>query len=209
MTSSLHRDRRRKVTAPQANPPEAPRARAALAGLIDAGVMVVPTAVVWRRTMRAGAAGGSYRPPRWTSALAPAFAVMGEQLGTPGDWIMGVRTVDKRTGARIALWRTLTVALVRIAGRRLAGQLSPPPVILTDMEQRQQRSEIEAIKERHRDDEDALNAELMRHYSEHRVNPRAGLWRVFAAGLGSVLVNRVVRRRLAPTVVIDARDHRP
>jgi hypothetical protein len=195
--------------APDADPQPAPRARTALAGLIDAGLMALPTAVVLRRTMRVAEAGDApYRPPRWISALAPAFVVLGEQLATPGDWIMGVRTVDKRTGARIALWRTLTVALVRIAARRLARQLRPRPVIPTDMERRQ-RSEIEAIEQRHRDDEEARNAALMRHYSEHRVNPSAGLWRVLAGGLGSVLVNRVVRRRLAPTVVIDARDHNP
>jgi hypothetical protein len=54
-------------------------------------------------------------------------------------------------------------------------------------------------------DEDARNAALMRYYSEHRVRTSSSLLPTLAAGLGSTLLNRLVRRRVAPTVVIDAR----
>jgi hypothetical protein len=43
----------------------------------------------------------------------------------------------------------------------------------------------------------------MRHYAEHRVNTTVNFWPPLIAGLGSTLVNRTVRRRLAPTLVVS------
>jgi hypothetical protein len=115
---------------------------------------------------------------------------------------VGVQTVDSRTGQRVALWRTLAVALVQVATRLLVRRLMARPGLLAEDERRRQASELQAIKERSTDDEGARNAELMRHYAAHSVNPTANLWLPLAAGLGSTLVNRTVRRRLAPTLVI-------
>jgi hypothetical protein len=152
-----------------AEPTPAPLVRKALAGLIDAAVLALPTAIYWRRAWRAGKTEHpAPRPPGWTRMLTPAVAVLGEQLGTPGGWIMGVRTVDLRTGRRLALWRTLTVALTQVATRLLSRRLTPRPVFPSEDERRQQV-----------------------------------LWQPLVAGLASTLVNRTVRRRLAPTLVVS------
>ncbi|MGA2452529.1 MAG: hypothetical protein ABSG93_03330 [Solirubrobacteraceae bacterium] len=184
----------------------APRARRALADLIDTAVMALPAVLYWRRAWRARKSGQqAASPPRWTRALGPAVTVLGEQVGTPGAWIMGVRTVDRRTGRRIALWRTLAVALARVATQVLSRRLTPRPAVPSDAEHQQRRRQVEAIEARHPDDEDARNAELMRHYAEHRMNVTIGIWPPLAAALGSTLVNRSLRRRLAPTLVVSRR----
>jgi hypothetical protein len=184
----------------------APRARQTLAGLIDAAVMALPTAIYGLRAWRARGTGRpAARPPGWMSMLAPACALVGEQVGTPGSWIMGVRTVDERTGRRLALWRTLTVALVQVVTRLLGRRLAPRPEIRPEAERRQRWSEIQAIKERYADDEDALSAELMRHQAEHRGDVSVNIWPPVVVGLGATLVNRAVRRRLAPTLVVSRR----
>jgi hypothetical protein len=185
-------------------PAPAPRIRQTLAGLIDAGVMALPAVIQWRRMWRARETEGpAARPPGWMGMLAPVAAVLGEQVGTPGGWIMGVRTVDRRTGRRLELWRTLTVALVQLATRQLSRRLTPRPSFPSDAERRQRWDEIQAIKERYADDKEARNTELMRHHSEHSVNVTANFWPPLVAGLASALVNRTVRRRLAPTLVVS------
>jgi hypothetical protein len=156
-------------------PTPASRVRQALAGLIDAGVTVLPTVVYGLRAWRArGTERPAARPPDWMRMLAPAFAVLGEQVGTPGGWIAGVRTVDRRTGRRLALWRTLAVTLVQVATRVLSRRLTPRPVLPSEGERRQRASEV-------------------------------SFWPPLIAGLGSTLVNRAVRRRLAPTLVVSRR----
>jgi len=189
---------------PTPAPVPAPRARKALAGLIDAAVLALPAVLYLGRALRAGGADRpAARPPAWTRVLTPAVGVLGEQVGTPGSWIMGVRTVDRRTGRRLALWRTLTVALAEVATRVLSQRLTPRPSFPSDDERRQRLREVEAIKDRYADDEEARNAELMRHHAEHRVNVTVNVWPPLVAGLGSTLVNRSVRRRLAPTLVVS------
>ncbi len=77
------------------------------------------------------------------------------------------------------------------------------PVVSPEGERQKHWREIQAIKERYADDEDALHAELMRHHAEHGVNVTANIWPPIVAGLASALVNRTVRRRLAPTLVVS------
>ncbi len=178
----------------------APLARRLLAGLIDAAVVSLPVVLQARRTWRAGRVGGAVaRLPRRTSMLPGVLEILGEQVGTPGGWTMGVRTVDKRTGGRLALWRTLVVALVQIGTRLLSQPLNPRPAIPSETEHRQRSDEIQTIKERHAEDEEALNAELMSHYAKHRMDVPIRTWPILVA---STLLNRWIRRRLAPTVVI-------
>jgi hypothetical protein len=189
----------------------APRARKALAGLIDTAVLALPAALYLLRALRAsGAERPAARPPGWTRVLTPAVAVLGEQVGTPGGWIMGVRTVDRRTGRRLALWRTLTVAFAQVATRVLIRRLTPRPVVPSDDERGQRLREVQAIKDRYADDEGALSAELMRHYAEHQSNVTVKVWPPLLAGVGSTLVIRSLRRRLAPTLVVSrGRAERP
>jgi hypothetical protein len=189
-------------------PTPAPRVRQVLAGLIDTAVMALPAVIYWRRAWRTGERSAAGQPG-WMRMLGPAAAVLGEQVGTPGDWIMGVRTVDRRTGRRLALWRTLTVALAQVATRVLSRRLTPRPALPSEDERRQQAREAQEIKERYADDEDARNAQLMRHYREHRVSVTVSFWPPLIAGLGSTLVNRAIRRRLAPTLVLSRGSAEP
>jgi hypothetical protein len=46
----------------------------------------------------------------WQRLLGEGLTVLGEQLPTPGQRIVGLRTVDARTGQRVELWRTLARA---------------------------------------------------------------------------------------------------
>lgn len=177
--------------------------RRVLAGLINAAMMSLPVIRQTRRALRAARAGETAaKAQSWTQALPGVLEILAEQVGTPGGWIMRVRTVDKRTGRRLALWRSLVVALVNIGTRLLGRRLNPRPESPSQAEQRQRFDEIRAIRERYADDEDARNAELMRYYAEHRVDVAVRIWPVFAAGVGPVLLNRWIRRRLAPTVVV-------
>ncbi len=160
-------------------PAPAPRVRQALAGLIDAALMALPTAIYGLRAWRARETERpAARPPDWMRMLAPAFAVLGEQVGTPGGWIAGVRTVDRRTGRRLSLWRTLAVALAQVATRVLSRRLTPSPALPSEDERRQRAREVR-------------------------------FWPPLIAGLGSTLVNRTVRRRLAPTLVVSRGEAEP
>jgi hypothetical protein len=188
---------------PDIEPKPAPRIRQTLAGLIDTGVMALPAVIQWRRARRdRDVERPGARQPGWMGMLGPVARVLGEQVGTPGGWIVGVRTVDRRTGGRIALWRTLTVALVGVATRLLNRRLAPRPSLPSDEERQRRRREVEAIEQRYADDDDARNAELARHYAENRVEVTVSFWPSVLAAVASALVNRTVRRRLAPTLVV-------
>ena len=49
--------------------------------------------------------------------------VLREQLRTPGQLLLGTRTVDRRTGARVALWRTLVLPASQLRGQGADGRL--------------------------------------------------------------------------------------
>ena len=50
---------------------------------------------------------------------------MRTQIASPGERLSGVRTVDRRTGRRVALWRTLLLVTVRAAGAELVRRSRP------------------------------------------------------------------------------------
>ena len=181
--------------------------RAALAGMIDVAVMGAAHLLYTRWLGRGGRDGRNVlrRGQRWTRVVGPAKTILEEQIGTPGGWIVGVRTVDARTGQRVALWRTLAIAFAGVAtrelGRRVRGG-SPP---ITDVEHEWRARELRAIHERYRDDPDARNAALAELCGERQVNARLSRGPTLAAAGLQTLVSRRLRRRLAPTVVVDAR----
>jgi hypothetical protein len=74
----------------------APPWRRALAAIADIAI-VGGVAWLWRR--RAGSAAGVGRT-RWAPLLRPSGEMVREQLGSPGQHLLGVRTVDRRTGRR-------------------------------------------------------------------------------------------------------------
>lgn len=95
----------------------APRWRETGAGLVDAAAFGGLTWLARRRELiRLDGAVGT--------VIGVASVVLREQLRTPGQVLLGIRTVDRRTGERVALWRTLAVAATNFAGRRLAGRLA-------------------------------------------------------------------------------------
>jgi hypothetical protein len=179
----------------------APLSRRALAGLMDAALWGVPTGLALRR-MRRGANGPEQgaAAARAREATRIGWSVLGEQFGTPGQWIMGLRTVDRRTGTRLALWRSLAVPTVKVAGGAIAGRLAsadhaPPP------DPRERELELRAIREAHHGDEEATNAALAEHYRSHRAPP-IDLKRKLYIPLALGLLHSQVRRRLAPTTVV-------
>jgi hypothetical protein len=99
-------------------PKAAPRLRRVLAALVD---MALTAAVVWMLRARAAAD----ERTRWLSVLPPEL--IREQLGSPGRRMLGLRTVDRRTGRRVALWRSLALVGARMGGQLLARRIAPPP----------------------------------------------------------------------------------
>ena len=125
--------------------------------------------------------------------------MLGQQVGTPGQWVAGVRTVDRRTGRR---WRCGGRWRRRrdVGGNALArGLRHSRPVLWPDPQERER--EIRAIRDAHRGDEDAMNAALMDYYGEHGA-PAIDLARVLYVPLGLALVQSLLRKRLTPTAVV-------
>lgn len=166
------------------------RPRQAFATLID---VALAGAVAWSQRGRANAG-----VLRWLRLL-PAEAVR-EQLRTPGQRLLGIATVDTRTGRRVALWRTLVLLAVGAAGQalsaRLRGREDP------DAERRREavRRDLDEIARGHADDRAARQAAMQRSLGEHEppsIYP--GLLRAIAPAFVVSTLNRRLRRRLAPT----------
>jgi hypothetical protein len=186
---------------------KAPRWRGALAGLLDAALV---GGFVWMRARGEGPAQAAANM-RWLR-FVPADAVR-EQVGTPGQRLLGIRTVDRRTGERVALWRTAALVGTALAAQRLAQQLAPPrPSAEQEAQRRAYGAEVRSVYERHPQASPQREAELRelaaRYPSMQSTNALRAVGPALAAG---VLSNRL-RRRLAPTVEVLARrrrDHSP
>ncbi len=182
----------------------APRWRSRAAGLFDAAVL---GGVAWASRGRLQSARG-----RATLSLLMSGAESArEQLGSPGQRLLGVRTVDRRTGARVALWRTALLLGAGAAGQMLTRRLQPAPGFERDREDF--LTEINDIHRRHPHDSPERDAERQALYRRHQVpvEPRQ-LLRAVGAGVAVSALNRRLRRRLAPTVEIRVRgrrDHSP
>ncbi|MCW3019659.1 MAG: hypothetical protein JWN10_1967 [Solirubrobacterales bacterium] len=176
----------------------APRWRRTLAGASDAAI-VGAFAWVWSRRADRTDAG----PVRWGSLLADLSR---EQLRTPGERMLGLRTVDPRTGRRPELWRTLVVRGVGVGGRLLVRRMAPGP---TTSERQGERDafldELNAIQQRHCDAPAAREAER-RALFERNHSPRATtLARALGPTLALGLLNSRLRRHFAPTIQVPAR----
>ncbi len=199
---------------PSAKPTPAPRGREALASLIDMVTIGLPYALFARRAAggaegRAlrGAAGGRWE--LWGRVFNWVRPALDEQVGSPGAWIVGLRTVDSRTGRRVALWRTLVLTLARAATGELQRRAVGVRSSVAEAEHAKFARELRAIREAHADDPDARNDAIKRLYSERGgVDVRFNPLRVLGGVAGGVLANRWLRRRLAPTVVVATRGAR-
>jgi hypothetical protein len=174
--------------------------------LIDAGTLGVLFALYLRSIRRSGGDAGDTDPvrlQRWLRPLSPAVGVLSEQLGTPGRWIVGLRTVDRRTGRRVALWRSLAVALLGAVTQAVRRRLTPASRPISESEREDFVREVEAIRERYADDSQLMQEKMMRLYEQRRIG--VNLWRWLPATVGPALIKSRLRRRLAPTVVVVSR----
>jgi hypothetical protein len=179
----------------------APRGRRAIAGLVDAALWSVPLAIKLRQMRRGeGTGDGGERAKRARRAATLGWGALGQQLGTPGQRIVGLRTVDRRTGRRLALWRSLAVAGVALAGDAIASGLRSSGARQRPDPQERERA-VRAIREAHRRDEAAANRALTDYFREHQ-GPPIDLTRLIYVPLAVNLVQSRLRKRLAPTTVV-------
>lgn len=179
----------------------APRWRETGAGLVDAGVLGGLSWLARRREL-------IRLDGPFARLMGVVPAVLREQLRTPGQLLLGIRTVDRRTGARVVLWRSFAVAGASIAGRLVIRRLAvsgrsererPREDFLAEMHELM-RQHPQASPER-----EAARRELFaRHPSTITITSR-GILRAVAPTLLFGLVMRRLRRRLAPTVEVLAR----
>ncbi len=177
----------------------APRWRSTLAGVTDAAILG-GAAWLWRR--RAGDAALGRRSRR-ASFLGPLAGLVREQLGSPGQRVFGLRTVDRRTGRRPELWRTFVLLGVGVGGELLTRRMSPGAMSPRQERQREDfMEELRAIQERHPDDASAREAERRRLFERHPGPVKVNLWRTAAPPLAMSLLKNRLRRRLAPTLIV-------
>lgn len=178
----------------------APRPRQALAALLDVAVFGGLAALVRSRADDRRAAAERLR---WVRLLPAEF--VREQLRSPGQRMLGVRTVDRRTGRPLALWRSLVLLAVHAAGQALIARLVPARTRAQERELERFNAELHAIYARHPDDHAAAEAERRALFERHPGPVTVNLWRSLAPALVVGLVERRLRRRLAPTIEVLAR----
>jgi hypothetical protein len=177
-----------------------------LAGALDAALVAGGT-WLWRHRRDGGQ---SARAARWMGLLEPAVESLRQQLRSPGQMLLGLRTVDRRTGRRLELWRTLVLLGFGVARSMLVRRLAPPALT---PEQERDRSgfldELNAIQARHPDDEAARESERQRLFERQHNQVPDILRRTAVPALALGLLNSRLRRRLAPTTEVAAEDREP
>jgi hypothetical protein len=184
----------------------APRSRRVLAGIVDAAV-TGGAAWLWRRHVwrRAGWAAAVAPRGRWAPLARPAGGLLRDQLGTPGQHLLGLRTVDRRTGRRVQLWRSVVLLAVSAGGQAGLARLRPPPDT-PEQERERERfvEEMQGLAERHpRGSPEFVDArnELFELDSSRLPNHLSALPAAIVLGIAV----RRLRRHLAPTIEILAR----
>ncbi len=171
-----------------------------LAGALDAALMG-GGAWLWRRRPHRDSEGAT----RWMPSLELAAEAFRQQLRSPGQLLFGLRTVDRRTGRRVELWRTLVVVGAGVARGALLQHLAPAP--LTPEQERDRGAfleELNAIQARHPDDAVAREAERQRLFARQHNSAPDFLRRTAAPTLAIGLLNSRLRRRVAPTTEVLA-----
>ncbi len=185
--------------------------RKGLAGVIDAGI---PMAVAYARRRRRPAHGKGSSGGGIGEAIGGVLArsALIERMGSPGQRLMGLRTVDRRTGRPVTLRRaTLLTGLgvgVTVARARLR---APSPA--SDSPERQRageelRREVRELREQHAREPEALEAAMMELYRRRAPAVRLGGGKLIA-GVGLQFLVGRVRRRVAPTEVVRSRRPDP
>jgi len=201
----------------RAKPREAPRSARARADTIDTALYLLAVcAFVAVRSIRARErdehAGQSAR--RDLASLAfrssgEAAKLLGERFGSPGQRIVGLRTVDSRSGEPVALALSIALALLTLGGELLRRRLAPTRVSSPSSEaQAAFAEEVRDLRERHAADPQAGDAAVLELYRERKLEPTVvalPFARALAVGLVIGQLQRLLRRRLAPTTVVLVR----
>jgi hypothetical protein len=169
-----------------------------LADGVDAAIM---GGAVW--LLRRQSPGVSARVTRWAPLLGPTSELMREQSRSPGQILLGLRTVDRRTGRRLELWRTLAVIGTNLGGRELMRRMAP--LALTPVQERDRSDfldELNAIHERHREDPAEREAERRGLFERQRPSGAVTLTRAAGPALVLGLINNRLRRRVTPTTQV-------
>jgi hypothetical protein len=127
--------------------------------------------------------------------------VLREQLRSPGQRLLGTITVDRRTGGRLSLWRTLLLIAVRAGGAELTRRLEPVRTPDLEREREAAGAEISDIMRRHPQATPEREAELHAAYARHRL-ALPSLPRTVLPSLIAGVLNARLRRRLAPTIEV-------
>lgn len=141
-------------------------------------------------------------------SLTTAREVVGEQLRTPGQLLFGTRTVDRRTGARVELWRTIVLAAAGMAGGELTRRLVVKPTPERDRDREAFFTDMQEIMRRYPQaspERDVARQELLARNPPMVIGSGTSLLRVAAPSLLVGVFSKRLRRRLAPTVEVLAR----
>ncbi len=171
-----------------------PRWRSVLAGALDAGVGFV--------LLRAAPGPPGGRHLKVIQALGPSGVLVRQQLGSPGQRLVGIRTVDERTGARVAAWRSLACMAVTAGAELLAARVRRSE---TDQQRHARESHHQEIADtyrRHPGDPAAGEAERAR--LREQAPPEMALRVIDFVGpplAVSLLAGRLRRRLVRPVEV--------
>jgi hypothetical protein len=189
---------------------EAPRVRQALAWLIDVSFVA---GVAFARRRAAGRSLFHAEPAQRSPARSAVEVLMWpmavvQHVGSPGERLAGVRTVDRRTHRPVTLSRALVLTVATAGLRALRTGLTPPAITEEDRLRHQEMSRrVPEIQRLHPDDREARQAamtELFREYGPARNT----LGPMLAVTLATSLLERQLQRRIAPTVAVLDRDLR-
>jgi hypothetical protein len=182
---------------PTAHVTYAARWRRLLAGAIDSGIGWL---VMRAARPRLGVLGG--RSSVMLRLLEPpASELLREQFGSPGQRLLGLRTVDRRTGQRVGPLKSLSMFAVAIGGVLATRRFIPVETQEHVRERERMKAEMEAIGRRHPHDSETRQQELIALFGRTDVPSTVPM---LAAGVGYGLATRLLRRRIAPTVQISA-----
>jgi hypothetical protein len=183
----------------------APRWRRLLAGLVDGAILDGARWAARRGSPRAARG----RPSKVLQLLDPAAELASQQLGSPGQLLLGLRTVDRRTGERVLVQRSLLAFWLGAGAQLLFRRVIPLETPEHRRERKRVMAEAKLITERHREDVEARQAELIALFkSSQAPNVLPAMAIVMPAGV----VSGWLRHRIAPTVQILSerrRSHNP
>lgn len=138
-----------------------------------------------------------------------AAKLLVERFGSPGQRIVGLRTVDSRSGEPVALGLSVALALLTLGSGLLRGRLAPAAVSGSSQQAHADFvRELEELRARHAGDPQACEAAVLELYRARKVERTAKLVpvvRAFAVGLALSQLNKRLCHRLAPTTVVLAR----